>query len=442
MISLAGVIGAGLFVGSSGAITTAGPAVLVSFILAGAVVVLVMRMLGEMSTTRPSTGSFSTYADEALGRWGGLSVGWLYWWFWVLIIPIEAIAGAKIIHLWIDVPQWASALIIVGVLTLTNLVSVRNYGELEFWFALVKIVAIIGFIVVGILAITGVLPGTSIDATHNLFGAPSFMPNGPVPVIAGILTAVFMYMGTEVVTIAASESKNPRRNVQRAVNSVIWRIAVFYLGSLLVAVAVVPWNSPGLSTDGTFQYVLGQLHIPGLRLMIEVVILTAVCSCANSAIYTSSRMLFSLAERGDAPRLLGDTTGRGVPTNAILASSVVGLVAVVVNYSLPEQLFQYLIATTGAIGLIVYLVIAVTHLRFRRALDAHGERAPVRMWLFPWLTYLTIGFIGFTLILMVIDPTHRSELILTLALTVVTVIVGTVVQRRGSRSPDGLDMSR
>lgn len=432
MISIAGVIGAGLFVGSSGAIAAAGPAVLVSFVLAGAIVVLVMRMLGEMSTTRPSTGSFSTYADEALGRWGGLSIGWLYWWFWVLIIPIEAIAGAKIIHHWTGAPQWLWALLIIGALTATNLVNVRNYGELEFWFALVKVVAIIAFIVVGALAITGVLPGVTVDATHNLFDAPSFMPHGPVPVIAGILTAVFMFMGTEVVTIAASESQNPRRNVQRAVNSVIWRIAIFYLGSLLIAVAVVPWNSPGLVTDGTFQYVLGQLHIPGLRLMIEIVILTAVSSCLNSAIYTSSRMVYSLAKRGDAPIALSGTTTRGVPTKAVLASSVVGLVAVVVNYCLPDQLFQYLIATTGAIGLIVYLVIALTHLRFRRALDARGERAPIRMWLFPWLTYLTVAFIGFTLVLMTIDPTHRSELILTLALAVVTMAIGIVVQRRAT----------
>ena len=231
MISIAGVIGAGLFIGSATAINAAGPAVLIAYALAGTLVVLVMRMLGEMATAHPDTGSFSTYADRALGRWAGFSIGWLYWWFWVIVIPVEATAGALILHNWMGgVPQWAFALLITGLLMGTNLFSVANYGEFEFWFALVKVVAIVAFIAVGLLAIFGVLPGSHTSGLSHLTSDGGFMPHGFGAVIAAMLTTMFTFMGTEIVTIAAAESPNPEQGIRKAVNSVIWRISLFYLG--------------------------------------------------------------------------------------------------------------------------------------------------------------------------------------------------------------------
>src|SRR6476620_7725666 len=296
MISIAGVIGAGLFVGSAKAIATAGPAVLVSYALAGALVVLVMTMLGEMAIAQPDTGSFSTYADRALGRWAGFSIGWLYWWFWVIVIPVEATAGALILHNWMGgVPQWAFALLITALLMGTNLFSVANYGEFEFWFALVKVVAIVAFIAVGLLAIFGVLPGSHTSGLSHLTSDGGFMPHGLGAVIAALLTTMFTFMGTEIVTIAAAESPNPEQGIRKAVNSVIWRISLFYLGSIFVVVALVAWNSPQLTERGSYQYVLDQIGLDSLAPVLDLVILTAVASCLNSALYTASRMAYSLS---------------------------------------------------------------------------------------------------------------------------------------------------
>jgi len=435
MISIAGVIGAGIFVGSAKAIATAGPAVLVSYALAGALVVLVMRMLGEMAIAQPDTGSFSTYADRALGRWAGFSIGWLYWWFWVIVIPVEATAGALILGDWFPgVPQWAFALVITGLLVGTNLLSVGNYGEFEFWFALVKVVAIVGFIALGLAAILGLLPGSDTSGVGHLWQDGGFMPNGFGAVLAAMLITMFTFMGTEIVTIAAAESPNPKAGIRKAVNSVIWRISLFYLGSIFIVVALVPWNAEGLASGdaGSYQFTLERMGMGRLTTILEFVILTAVASCLNSALYTASRMAFSLSRRGEAPAGWSRTTTRGVPAQAIIASSVVGFLGVIGNYLLPGKIFGYLLASSGAIALFVYLVIALSQLRMRRQLDAAGHRPEVRMWLYPWLTYLTIGFIGAVLVLMLVQEGHRLELGLSLGLAAAILVIGLVRGRRST----------
>jgi GABA permease len=431
MISIAGVIGAGLFIGSANAIKTAGPAVLISYAMAGLLVVLVMRMLGEMATAQPDTGSFSTYADRALGRWAGFSIGWLYWWFWVIVIPVEATAGAAIMHQWVpSVAQWVFALAITALLMGTNLFSVANYGEFEFWFALVKVVAIVAFIVVGALAIFGLLPGSHVSGVGHLVGEGGFMPNGFGAVIAAMLTTMFTFMGTEIVTIAAAESPNPEMGIRKAVNSVIWRISLFYLGSIFIVVALVAWNAKGLSDTGSYQSVLDQIGLERFSTLLKLVILTAVASCLNSALYTASRMAYSLSVRGDAPASWSRTTTRGVPSRAIMASTAVGFLGVIGNYLLPGQIFGYLLATSGAIALFVYLVIALSQLKMRRELDAAGTRPAVRMWAFPALTWLTIAFIVVVLVMMAILPGQRLELWLSIALAAVTVGIG--VKKHGA----------
>jgi GABA permease len=434
MISIAGVIGAGLFIGSATAIKIAGPAVLVSYAMAGLLVVLVMRMLGEMATAQPDTGSFSTYADRALGRWAGFSIGWLYWWFWVIVIPVEATAGATILHGWAGaVPQWVFALAITALLMGTNLFSVANYGEFEFWFALIKVVAIVAFIVVGALAIFGVLPGAHVSGLSRLTSNGGFMPNGFGAVIAAMLVTMFTFMGTEIVTIAAAESPNPEMGIRKAVNSVIWRISLFYLGSIFIVVSLVAWNADNLTARGSYQSVLDQIGLGRFSTLLELVILTAVASCLNSALYTASRMAYSLSARGDAPASWSRTTSHGVPAVAIIASTAVGFLGVVGNYLLPGQIFGYLLATSGAIALFVYLVIALSQLRMRRELDAAGVKPAVRMWAFPVLTWLTIAFIAVVLVMMAILPGQRLELWFSLALAGVIVAIG--VTRHKGRSP-------
>lgn len=431
MISIAGVIGAGLFVGSANAIEKAGPAVLISYLLAGTLVILVMRMLGEMATANPDTGSFSVYSTRALGRWAGFSVGWLYWWFWVLVIPVEATAAAAILTNLVGGPQWVWALAVTLLLTVTNLVSVGNYGEFEFWFALIKVVSIVAFIVVGALAIFGVFPGSEVSGVKNLWQPDGFMPNGFGAVITGLLVTMFSFMGTEIVTIAAAESPDPKAGITKAVNSVIWRISIFYIGSIFVVVALLPYNR---LQDGSYQSVLEAIGIPQSGRIMDVVILTAVASCLNSALYTASRMLFSLGDRGDAPRAVRSLTSRGVPWVAVLLSMVVGFLAVVGNYVLPDKIFAYLLATSGAVALFVYLAIACSQLRLGRTLRAAGERPPVRMWLFPYLTSAVIVFIVAVLVLMAFDKSQQQAIGFSVISAVVIIALGVWRQRTGVES--------
>ncbi|KLO64256.1 GABA permease [Dermacoccus sp. PE3] len=425
MISIAGVIGAGLFVGSANAIKLAGPAAIISYAAAGLVVVLVMRMLGEMATVNPDTGSFSVYADRALGKWAGFSIGWLYWWAWALIIPVEATAGATILTNWIDWPQWVFAFLITAILTATNLVSVGNYGEFEFWFALVKVVVIIAFIAVGLLAILGLLPTSDVSGLSGLT-ANGFFGDGLGGIFAAMLTTTTTYLGTEIVTIAAAESKNPVSGIRRAVNSVIWRISIFYLGSIFVVVALVNWRSPQLAEVGSYQFTLETIGLGQLTTVLDLAILTAVASCLNSALYTASRMAFSLGQRGDAPGAFGRTNSRGVPVAAILASVVVGFVCVGLNYVLPDKIFGYLLSTAGCAALFVYLCISFTQLRSRRAMDAAGVAVRVRMWLFPGLTYATIAFIVLVLVMMAFDSEQSQNLWFSLAVATVVLVASFV----------------
>ncbi len=431
MLSIAGVIGAGLFVGSGHAIAQAGPAVILAYLVAGALVVVIMRMLAEMAVNSPDSGSFSTYATRALGRWAGFSIGWLYWWFWVLVIPLEANAAGSILHHWFpSIAIWQFTLVITVILTISNLFSVKNYGEFEFWLALIKIGAIIAFLLLGAVAIFGLMPSSQISGISHLYDTGGFMPKGIGAVIAAILTTMFSFMGTEIVTIAAAESRNPSREISRATNSVIWRISLFYLLSILFIVALVPWNAEALTRQGSWQTVLQLMNIPHAQFIVDAVVLTAVCSCLNSALYTSSRMLYSLACRQDAPVFAARLNSAGTPYIAVLLSTGMAFITVIANYIAPARVFEFLLASSGAIALLVYLVIACSHLVLRRRSEACGECLQFKMWLFPGLTLLIIAAIIGVLLSMLLMPEHRSEIIATTLLAVLVVLSGLVVHRR------------
>jgi GABA permease len=423
MLSIAGIIGAGLFVGSGRVVASAGPAAIIAYALAGSLVVLVMRMLGEMAVASPDTGSFSTYADRAIGHWAGFTIGWLYWWFWVLVIPLEANVAGLVLHGWLpNVPIWVWALGVTAILTITNLFSVQSYGEFEFWFALIKVVAIACFLIVGLLAILGLLPGSEVQGVARLTANGGFMPNGLTAVLTAMLGTMFSFMGTEIVTIAAAESERPAEQIVAATNSVIWRICLFYLGTIFIVTSLVSWQDPRLVEVGAYQRTLEVIGIGRAKGIMDLVILTAVASCLNSAIYTASRMLWSLAKRGDAPRGWQRTTEAGTPRAAVLWSVAIGFLATIANYVVPEQVFAFLMNTSGAIALLVYFVIAWSQLRTRQALDATAHRSPLRMWGFPWLTIGVMVFIVLVLGVMLVQPAHRMEVVATVIVTVGVVL--------------------
>ncbi|MCK8676818.1 amino acid permease [Streptomyces lichenis] len=415
MLGLGGVIGAGLFVGSGAGIAVAGPGIVLSYLLAGALAMLVMRMLGEMSAAMPASGAFSVHAERALGRWAGFSVGWLYWFLLVVVLAVEATGAAAIAHGWVPgMPQWAWVLVFMTVFTAANLTAVRNFGEFEFWFAGLKVAAIVLFLVLGVLAVGGWLPDTEPVGLANLTGQGGFLPAGWDGVVSGVLAVVFAFGGLEVVTIAAAESEDPARNVARAVRSAVWRILLFYVGSMLVIVTLLPWTSmvPGRSP---YVAVLDSIGVPGAAQIMNVVVFVALLSALNANLYGSSRMVFSLAERGEAPRGLLRVSGGGgggVPRRAVLASVAFGFVSVLLNLVWPDTVFLYMLNAVGAVLLFVWALIAVSQLRLRRRIEREApELLTLRMWGFPYLTWAALAAIGAVLGLMLTDPGTRPQVL-------------------------------
>jgi len=433
MLSIGGSIGAGLFVGSGRAIAEAGPAAVVAYVFASLLVVLVMRMLGEMACALPDSGSFSTYASKAIGPWAGFTIGWMYWWFWVLVVPLEATAAANILSSWFpDIAVWKFCLFVTSALTIANLTSVKNYGELEFWFAVIKVTAILLFVAAGAAAITGLIPGIHIDPIKNIFETGGFAPRGWTPVAGAMLTTMFTFLGTEIVTIAAAESADPAREISKAITSVVWRISLFYVGSIIVIISVLPWNASSLTSIGSYQAVLQVLHVPYAKLIVDALILVAVGSCLNSALYTASRMLFSLGARGQAPTIVTKTNRAEVPIAAVLASTVVAFGGCAANYLAPKSVFEALLSTTGAIALLVYLVIAVSQLRLHSTLR-QTHKLKIRMWLHPFLGLFVVFLIVAAFVMMLLGDAHREEVIATLGFSAALSLAGLVHQNLSRR---------
>jgi GABA permease len=428
MISMGGIIGAGLFVGSSAAIAAVGPAVIVSYVLAGIVILFVMRMLAEMVTAAPEAGSFTEYARLGLGHWAGFVSGWLYWYFWVVVVAIEVVAGAQIMHEWIDVPVWQIGLVLLIALTAVNLLSTRTFGEFEFWFASIKVAAIVAFIVIAAAYAFGLTrPGGSLIS--NLYQHGGFAPFGFVAVMSGVTTVIFSLCGAEIATIAAVESSAPSRIISRLTSTIVVRILLFYVLSILLIVIVVPWNeiTPGLSP---FVTALDRIGIPGSAPLMSFIVLTAVLSCLNSGLYVTSRVLFTLSQHGDAPRSMVQLNSRKVPSRAILLGTSVGYLAVIASIVSPQGVFAFLVNASGAIMLIVYLLIALAQIRLRRRIESEApERLTLRMWWFPWASWAVIVAIAAVLVAMAFSPDLASQLYASLV-CLACVLIGYLALRR------------
>lgn len=423
MMGLGSAIGAGLFLGTGVGIAKAGPAVLISYILAGAVVVFVMRMLGEMGAAIPASGSFSHYARLGIGEWAGFVMGWLYWFMLIMVLGAEITGASAIVNDWVpSIPQWVVALVFVVFFAVVNLAKVSNFGEFEFWFAAIKVTVIIAFLVIGVLLVFGILPDTDPVGTSNLFGQGGFMPNGLSGIAAGLLVVAFAFGGIEIVTIAAAESENPERSIAIAVRSVVWRISVFYIGAISIMVLVLPWNDPELES-GPFVAVLNKANVPGVAGFMELVVVVALLSAFNANIYGTSRMAFSLSRRGDGPAFMAKLSSTGVPTNAVLLSVFFGFVSVLLNWLLPDDLLGILLNAVGAALLVIWIFIVVSHLRLRKQLEASGKLT-VRMWLFPYLSYATLAMLGVFVVLMLFDADARAQLISTTVLFLVIAALG------------------
>ncbi|AOW91972.1 amino acid transporter [Rhodococcus sp. WMMA185] len=433
MMGLGSAIGAGLFLGSGVGIAAAGPAILISYVLAGIIVVFVMRMLGEMGSAVPASGSFSHYARIGIGDWAGFVMGWLYWFMLIMVLGAEITGASAIVTGWLpDVPQWTVALVFVVLFAVINLAKVSNFGEFEFWFAAIKVAVIVGFLVIGVLLVFGLLPDTEPVGTTNLLGNGGFIPEGFAGIAAGLLVVAFAFGGIEIVTIAAAESKDPERSIGFAVRSVVWRISVFYVGSISIMVLVLPWATAD-EGSGPFVAVLNQAHLPYVAGFMELVVVIALLSAFNAQVYGTSRMAYSLSRRGDGPAFMTHISKAGVPLYAVLLSVFFGLVSVFLNWWLPDQLLTILLNAVGSALLFIWVFIIVSHLRLRPRLEREGK-LHLRMWLFPWLSYLTLAMLGGFVVIMLTDSDARAQLFATTVLFVIISALG-FLNRRLRRSP-------
>ncbi|MER7106157.1 amino acid permease [Streptomyces sp. NPDC000229] len=430
MIALGGVIGAGLFVGSGQAIAAAGPSIVLAYALSGALVMLVMRMLGEMSAANPASGSFSVHAERAIGPWAGFTAGWSFWFLMCVAVGLEGMGAAQIMVAWFPgTAEWVWVALFMTLFCATNLAAVKNFGEFEFWFAALKVGAIVLFLGIGVLAIAGVLPGTDSPGATHLTGHGGFMPNGTEGLIVGLLASVFAYGGLETVTIAAAESEHPVQGVAKAVRTAMWRIAIFYVGSMAVVVTLLPWTHESVAKKGPYVATLDFLGIPAAGQIMNVVVLIALLSAMNANIYGASRMACSLVARGQGPKLLGRISG-GVPRIAVLTSSAFGFVCVLLSYWRPDDLFAWLLNMIGAIILVVWFFIAVSQLTLRRRLEREApEKLVVKMWLYPYLTWVALAGMAAVFVLMAREPDTRIQLYYTGGLTLCLAAVGFARQK-------------
>jgi amino acid transporter, AAT family len=395
LIAIGGTIGVGLFLGSAKAIHDAGPGLLLAYAVGGLAIFFIMRALGELLSYRPVAGSFASYAEEFCGPFAGFVTGWSYWFMWVVIAMAELTAIGIYVRYWFpDIPQWLPALIALVVLYGSNLLAVRVFGELEFWFALVKVITIVALIVAGLAVI--IFHVGSFGATAgfgNLTAHGGFLPFGIGAVLLTLQIVMFAYSGVELIGVTAGEAENPAVVLPRATNGIILRILIFYLGALLIIMAVVPWNelSPTVSP---FVFVFDKLGIPGAASIITAVVITAAASSCNSGIFSTGRMLWSLAHRQQAPRAFGVLNTQRVPAAGIHASAAVMLIAVVLNYVVPKEVFTWVTSITLIGTLWTWGIIMVAHRNYRRAIQAGvAAAAPFRMPFAPLANYLVLAFL-------------------------------------------------
>jgi AAT family amino acid transporter/GABA permease len=433
MISIGGIVGAGLFVSSSTAIIAGGPASFISYAITGLLILLVMRMLGEMTTALPQVRSFTEFARAGLGEGAGFVVGWLYWYFWVLVVPVEAIAGAKILQSWMPFSPLQIGLGLMSVMTAVNLMSARSYAEFEFWFASIKVAAILVFIAIAASYAFGwTSPHGATFA--NLVDHGGFTPHGWIAVLAAVPTVFFAMTGAEITTIAAAESAEPGRAIARMSTAVIWRILIFYVISLFLIVSVTPWNTVR-SGESPFTLALNTMHVPWAGIIMSVIILTAVLSCLNSAFYVSSRVLFILAERGDAPQSLVKLNARRVPVGSVLIGAAAGFLGIIAATEAPQVVFDFLVSSSGAVIVFIYMSICVAQITLRRRRERRGEPAPaISMWLFPYLSYAAIAAMAAVLIAMAFTRGLQRDFYFSCITLIVATLAYLIVSRlRGPR---------
>ena len=456
LIALGGAIGTGLFYGSSDSISLAGPSILLAYLIGGLAIFMIVRALSEMSVEDPKAGAFSYYATRYWSKRAGFVSGWNYWFNYILVSMVELSVVGTFVNYWFPaIPPWVSAAFFLVIITAANLLGVRKFGEFEFWFAIIKIVAVVAMIIGGLAVIAFMLPTDSGIAASfaNWFTIEGgFMPHGLMErtsdgqwtgLLMALCVVMFSFGGTELIGITAGEAEDPRKTIPRATNGIVWRILVFYIAALGVIMAVVPWNT----IDGSmspFVQIFDSVGIYFAAGILNFVCLTAVMSVYNSGLYSNSRMLFSLARQGNAPLFLGRLNRKGVPVAGVLLSSAVTVVAVVVVFLWPDFAFNYLMSIATIAGIINWTIIMITELHFRKEVAAGrgpGELAGLTgkdaldkiQFKLPFarvMPYIVLAFLMFVVVMMCFSPSYLVAVIVGPIWIGILLIAYQVMQKR------------
>ncbi|MFC9496634.1 amino acid permease [Streptomyces sp. NBC_01474] len=444
MIAIGGAIGTGLFLGAGGRLADAGPSLFVAYAVCGLFAFLVVRALGELVLYRPSSGAFVSYAREFLGEKGAYIAGWMYFLNWATTGIADITAVAVYTHYWgmfSDIPQWVIALIALAVVLTVNLISVKMFGELEFWFAIIKVSALVVFMLIGIFLlvtqhpVSGHAPGPALITDNG-----GIFPNGLLPMLLIIQGVVFAYASVELVGVAAGETENPEKIMPKAINSIMWRVGLFYVGSVVLLSMLLPWSKYS-ADQSPFVTVLSNIGIPAAGGVMNLVVLTAAMSSLNSGLYSTGRILRSMAVSGSAPRFTGVMSRSQVPYGGILLTSGICVLGVGLNYVVPADAFE-IVLNFAAIGILAtWGMIMLCHVMFwRKTQNGELSRPSYRLPGSPWTEIVTIGFLVSVLVLMYADGGASRTTVLCLPVIVAALVAGWYgVRRRVAGIRDGAD---
>lgn len=432
LIALGGAIGTGLFLGIAQTIKMAGPSVILGYAIGGFIAFLIMRQLGEMVVEEPVAGSFSHFAYKYWGNFAGFASGWNYWVLYVLVAMAELTAvGIYVQYWWPEIPTWVSAAVFFLAINAINLANVKVYGEMEFWFAIIKVVAIIGMIVFGAYLLLSGLGGPEATVT-NLWAQGGFFPNGIMGLVMAMAVIMFSFGGLELVGITAAEADNPQKSIPKATNQVIYRILLFYIGSLTILLSLYPWGKV-VEGGSPFVLIFHALNSNLVATVLNIVVLTAALSVYNSCVYCNSRMLYGLAKQGNGPKSLLKVDGRGVPVIAIAVSATATAFCVLINYLIPGRAFELLMALVVSALVINWAMISLAHLKFRAAKNREGVEPKFKAFWYPFSNYLCLVFMAGILVIMYLTPGIKISVLL-IPVWVAILAIGYIVKQRSQRA--------
>ncbi|MEE3651762.1 MULTISPECIES: amino acid permease [unclassified Brenneria] len=431
LIALGGAVGTGLFLGIAQTIKMAGPSVILGYAIGGLIAFLIMRQLGEMVVEEPVAGSFSHFAYKYWGNFAGFASGWNYWVLYVLVAMAELSAvGIYVQYWWPDIPTWVSAAVFFLVINAINLANVKIYGEMEFWFAIIKVAAIIGMIVFGGWLLISGTGGPEATVT-NLWAQGGFFPNGTTGLVMAMAVIMFSFGGLELVGITAAEADDPQKSIPRATNQVIYRILIFYIGSLTILLSLYPWGKV-VEGGSPFVMIFHELNSNVVATVLNIVVLTAALSVYNSCVYCNSRMLYGLAKQGNGPKVLKTVDSRGVPVVAIGLSALATALCVLINYLIPGKAFALLMALVVSALVINWAMISLAHLKFRAKKDSEGTVTKFKALFYPLGNYLCLLFLAGILVIMYLTPEIQISVLL-IPVWLVILGIGYFIKQKNQR---------